>query len=1110
MHKKSIAGSSYYYTTYRNNKGEHRTHYLGKDFDAARRREQQILSQMRGLKSSSYKNLCLSLMVICGLILISFSGQMTGFFSYEPSTIEFDVNASWNISDTLVRVSIGNFSIDLAAADLLANDKLIVDARTLQLNTTGRLYADLIVNNELVDSKHIDITEEANDAPDNQSEILPLEPLIDNTPVQQIINQTAQKEDKPKQYKKAHEIAAKIMDKKGIEGSLITETDGDRVNLRATKDKTKLEIKGLRTTTDFEIRADETDGKAIVAILKNNKTEEIEVDNATITLPKTKKIRAIGYCPDEQFNFDTFSCAHWQATSIPFVDNGDTITFTVEHFSAYSGLSAVTLSGVNLSKYSVATGQAVNYSGLIAWYKLEKGNGSSWNDSSGNGNFMAGNGTLAAAPTHTYEGSTGGAYKFDGIDDFITNGTSTISVGEFTLAAWLKINKEEIKNVTTGQFHSCSLMYNGDVYCWGENTNGQLGDGTTTNSTIPVKIQMTAATQLSSGSLSTHTCAVNSSGMYCWGYNGWGSVGDGTTAVRTVPTKSFMTSPTGIAVGNSVTCAMNTSGMYCWGYNAYGTIGNSSIANANEFPTLNHMTAPTLIALDYLHACATNTSGMYCWGYNTYGSLGNGSTGDTAFVTKNYMTAASQIDTGGFHTCAVNNSGMYCWGNNAYGQLGNGSSANNNEFPTKTNMNASGKITAGQQQHCAVNTSGMYCWGDSTNGQLGDGTTTQRIIPTQNQMASATDLSGGQLHTCAANSSGAYCFGLNAGGQVGNGSVTDALSPQATAFEILTLTRKTFSMTPDWTGWLINNISRTSTTIKETMYGNNNWQLLTITKNSSNLKAYRNGVEIYNADNSSSADTTLTTIGRLDVSSYFNGSIDELTIWNRSLSAQEVLNIYNRSKNIYTRHDLGASIVNSSEPASNTSVSYVFDWRLFNSSIALVNMPFDLNGSVGAGNWTTVADYSSFANHAEYSGSISTMPRWNRTGGYDGRGAYEFDGINKVVYLKNSFPLPQNMTISLWAKWNNTAGNALGLIDIDNAASGGSVAITTDTTGQQGRLGLANASDSTTGQWTQGLGSNLNKNTWHHIAVTRQAGTFAFYIHGKRTTTLLKQRHTRQ
>ena len=160
MHKKVIGSSEYYYTTYRTNDGEHRTHYLGKDFDAARRKEAELL---RGLRPRSYKNLYLLLTALFGLTLVSLSGQTTGFFSYEPaSMIEFDINASWNMSEALVRISIGNYSTDLAAADLVTGGRIAVDAQALQLNMTGRLYADLIVSNELVESRYIDITGNVN------------------------------------------------------------------------------------------------------------------------------------------------------------------------------------------------------------------------------------------------------------------------------------------------------------------------------------------------------------------------------------------------------------------------------------------------------------------------------------------------------------------------------------------------------------------------------------------------------------------------------------------------------------------------------------------------------------------------------------------------------------------------------------------------------------------------------------------------------------------------------------------------------------------------------------------------------------------------------------
>jgi len=364
-----------------------------------------------------------TLIAIIFVLGFFFMTNYTGLFIYEPTTtVEFDVNESWNLSTTFLRVSLGNYTEDISAENLVNNSKILLYVPGLNLSTTGRLYADLIMDNELIDSKYADVTiEETNETfiieetETNQTVIVNETEIINETTTETIVlivNETKNK--------------IKLKDKTG---TLETETAGEKIKVTATKGKTKLVMKGVETTAEFEIKTEDN----IIAIKKTN---ELNIDNATITLPKTRKIKAIGYCPDENFDFENLICTNWEITDIPFADHGDTIEFTVEHFSAYSGLSAVTIEGVNLSKYGVAENMPINYSGLAAWYKLEQGNGSFWNDSSGNNNFGT-QGTAANQPTYTAEGAIGGAYYFDGTDDYISSDTPITDL-PFTMCNWLK------------------------------------------------------------------------------------------------------------------------------------------------------------------------------------------------------------------------------------------------------------------------------------------------------------------------------------------------------------------------------------------------------------------------------------------------------------------------------------------------------------------------------------------------------------------------------------------------------------------------------------------------------------------------------------------------
>jgi alpha-tubulin suppressor-like RCC1 family protein len=189
--------------------------------------------------------------------------------------------------------------------------------------------------------------------------------------------------------------------------------------------------------------------------------------------------------------------------------------------------------------------------------------------------------------------------------------------------------------VATGLRHSCALTTTGEAWCWGSNLQAQLGDSTTTERLIPTLVRMPAGTRavaLSAGFAST--CIVSDAGAaWCWGLNSSGQVGDGTTgASRNVPTRVAL--PAGsvvrdLSVGASHVCASTTSGTaYCWGANDSGQIGDGVIVSVRPTPIAVALPAglnAARVAAGSAHSCATTTIGIiYCWGANAEGQLGNG------------------------------------------------------------------------------------------------------------------------------------------------------------------------------------------------------------------------------------------------------------------------------------------------------------------------------------------------------------------------------------------------------------------------------------------------------------------------------------------------------
>ena len=249
-------------------------------------------------------------------------------------------------------------------------------------------------------------------------------------------------------------------------------------------------------------------------------------------------------------------------------------------------------------------------------------------------------------------------------------------------------------SVGAGNAHSCALD-SGKAYCWGENDYGQLGDGSTANSSVPVAVHTGGVlagktlTQISAGGGGgLETCALDSTGgAYCWGDNQNGGLGDGSTANSSVPvavdTSGVLAGKilTHISVGGDGACALDSAGAaYCWGDNSYGELGDGSTALYSSVPVavdtggvLAGQTV-TQISAGYEDTCALDSTGAaYCWGDNYYWELGDGSTSSYSSVpvavdTSGVLAGQTliQISAGWWYACVVDAVGAaYCWGTGA-------------------------------------------------------------------------------------------------------------------------------------------------------------------------------------------------------------------------------------------------------------------------------------------------------------------------------------------------------------------------------------------------------------------------------------------------------------
>ena len=380
-------------------------------------------------------------------------------------------------------------------------------------------------------------------------------------------------------------------------------------------------------------------------------------------------------------------------------------------------------------------------------------------------------------------------------------------------------NKERYilgKQSSASFYHSCAIALNGRAYCWGSGNSGKLGNGSTASSRVPVAVNTSGVLagktikQISAGE--NHTCAIASDNRaYCWGSNKNGQLGNGSTADSNVPVAVNMSGALAgktikqMSVEFSTSCVVASDNRaYCWGSNKNGQLGNGSTADSRVPVAVNTsgvLVGKTIkeVTTGGFHTCALDTSSkMYCWGLNSSGRLGGGLTSilSNVPVAVNMSGALAgktikQMSTGYSSTCAIaSDNRAYCWGSGNNGQLGNGSTADS-RVPVAVNMSGAlvGKtikqILAGGDHGCVVASDDkMYCWGLNNNGELGNNSSVNSSVPVavnaDGVLAGKTirQMSAGFSSTCAVDSGyGIYCWGYNSNGQLGNNSTNNSRVP---------------------------------------------------------------------------------------------------------------------------------------------------------------------------------------------------------------------------------------------------------------------------------------------------------------------------------------------
>jgi alpha-tubulin suppressor-like RCC1 family protein len=347
-------------------------------------------------------------------------------------------------------------------------------------------------------------------------------------------------------------------------------------------------------------------------------------------------------------------------------------------------------------------------------------------------------------------------------------------------------------SVSAGWTHSAALNVQKALYTWGDNTYGQLGDGSTNRSTAPVAITGGSFDSVACGGL--HTVAIVGSGIKAWGYNGAGQLGDETTTQRNAGvdvliagTAVLSGTAVSVAAGGAFSGAVISSGssktVYMWGNNAYGQLGDGT-SGIRRSPAVS-ITGSNWAKVSGApsHTLALTSGGLlYGWGTNLNGELGDSVTQSRAGAIQIGSDMWKSIAAGDGFSMGVKNDGtLWGWGTNANNELGI-SSTSEKYTPTPVGTGLTwDSVSVGSGFGLGLLAAGdLYAWGMNPAGQLGDGTNTSRTTPVRASSLRFSKVVAGVAHALGIEKTTGklYAWGTNSNGQLGDGSNLNRSSPR--------------------------------------------------------------------------------------------------------------------------------------------------------------------------------------------------------------------------------------------------------------------------------------------------------------------------------------------
>lgn len=341
--------------------------------------------------------------------------------------------------------------------------------------------------------------------------------------------------------------------------------------------------------------------------------------------------------------------------------------------------------------------------------------------------------------------------------------------------------------VAAGANHVVLLTDTGNVWAWGDNGWGQVGDGTTVGRKQPKEVtSLTGVTAVAAGGTSTYALKTDGT-VWAWGENTHGQLGDGTFTWRATPVRvSNLSNVIAIAAGTAHAMALEGDGtLWVWGYGAYGQIGDGT-TNTRSTPIqiVSLGTTVQSIAAAENHSHITKTDGTaWAWGTNGYYQAGDGTANSPrlAPVETGTLSSMTTVGAGTYAAFAWEvNGSLSGWGYNANGQVGDGTATDRTHPVAIAGVSSVAYLHGGIGHTIAATSTGFaWGWGLNNHGQIGDGTTSLRTSPVQlSGLDSIVSVSTGDYFSVAVSIDGrVWTWGSNPYGQLGDGTTDQRLSP---------------------------------------------------------------------------------------------------------------------------------------------------------------------------------------------------------------------------------------------------------------------------------------------------------------------------------------------